>query len=317
MRAAIVLNAENAAFAQQAGEVNAILKNISTACAVIDLWLFYQNRAPKKIPQIEGPISGIRKIQVTQGYLPESYLHLLVQLMDNYPADLILFTADRLGEELATRLAYRLGGSSALQVESCQLNSGRLEITKPVYGNNLTGRLMMTRSPYCLAMAHVPSIPAQMVEEEPLQIEQVSLPQLTCDWVETVMTHQEQSETHLAESDFVLVAGQGAQDIETVNLVREIAAKMGAELGGSRQAVMNAWMDMNRLIGASGLTISPKLCIVAGVSGSAFFKMGIRNSELIVAINTDGDAPIFQVADVGIVADLKPVLLELEKLMVA
>ena len=315
MRATIVLNAENAALAQQAGEINATLKNIPTTFSGIDLWLFYQNRTPTKLPQIEGPISGIRKIQVTQGYLPEAYLHLLVQLMDNYPADLILFPADRLGEELATRLAYRLGGSSALQIESIQLNSGELEVTKPVYGNNLTGRLMMTRPPYCLAIAHVPASPVQMIEEEPLQVEQVALPQLTYDWVNAVIIHQDQPETNLAESDFVLVTGQGAEDIETVNLVREIAAKMGAELAGSRQAVMNAWMDMNRLIGASGLTISPKLCIVAGVSGSAFFKMGIRNSKLIVAINTDSDAPIFEVADVGIVADLKPVLLELEKLM--
>ncbi len=315
MRAAIVLNAENAALAQQAGEINATLKNIPTTFSGIDLWLFYQNRTPTKLPQIEGPISGIRKIQVTQGYLPEAYLHLLVQLMDNYPADLILFPADRLGEELATRLAYRLGGSSALQIESIQLNSGELEVTKPVYGNNLTGRLVMTRPPYCLAIAHVPASPVQMIEEEALQVEQVALPQLTYDWVNAVIIHQDQPETNLAESDFVLVTGQGAEDIETVNLVREIAAKMGAELAGSRQAVMNAWMDMNRLIGASGLTISPKLCIVAGVSGSAFFKMGIRNSKLIVAINTDSDAPIFEVADVGIVADLKPVLLELEKLM--
>ncbi len=225
MRAAIALNAENAALAQQAGEINATLKNISTACSSIDLWLFYQNHAPKKIPQIEGPISGIRKIQVTQGYLPEAYLHLLVQMVDDHPVDLILFTADRLGEELATRLAYRLGGSSALQVESCQLNSGRLEITKPVYGNNLTGRLVMTRSPYCLAMAHVPANPAQMIEEVLLTVEQVSLPQLTCEWVKSAEIHQDQPETNLAESDFVLAVGQGAQMLRRFILYAKLPLK--------------------------------------------------------------------------------------------
>jgi len=81
--------------------------------------------------------------------------------------------------------------------------------------------------------------------------------------------------------------------------------------------VMNAWIDMNRLIGASGLIISPKICLAVGVSGTGVFSAGIKNSGFIVAINIDGKAPIFQIADVGIVGDLKTVLLELEKVITA
>jgi electron transfer flavoprotein alpha subunit len=80
---------------------------------------------------------------------------------------------------------------------------------------------------------------------------------------------------------------------------------------------MNAWTDMNRLIGASGQIISPKLCIVAGVSGTAVFSVGIKNSEFIVAVNTDSNAPIFQMAHVGIVGDLQGVLSELAKVITA
>jgi len=80
---------------------------------------------------------------------------------------------------------------------------------------------------------------------------------------------------------------------------------------------MNAWTDMNRLIGTSGLIISPKLCIVAGVSGTGVFSVGIKSSEVIVAINTDSKAPIFQMADVGIVGDLLAILSELEKVITA
>jgi len=78
---------------------------------------------------------------------------------------------------------------------------------------------------------------------------------------------------------------------------------------------MNAWADMDRLVGTSGLLLSPKLCITAGVSGSAVFTAGIKASEFIVSINTDRKAPIFQIAHVGIVGELQPILQELEKVI--
>ena len=80
---------------------------------------------------------------------------------------------------------------------------------------------------------------------------------------------------------------------------------------------MNAWAPMERLIGVSGLMLSPKLCIAAGVSGSAAFSAGIKNSGLIVALNTDPEAPIFRLAQVGVVEDLHVFLAELQKVLEA
>lgn len=317
MKTALVLNAESPSLPQQASEINVLLKNITPVLSDIELWLFYQDRQPDFIPEMDCSLSVIKVIAVENRYLPEYYLQLLEQLSSQNPVDILLFPSDGLGAELATRLAYRLCGSSSLQVEDCRLASGKLEIAKPFYGNNLRARFVLKYSPYCLSVAKHPSRPAIMIPCDSRKMKTITLDQPHCDWISEVMTIPDQSETGLAEADLVLVVGQGVKNKKTVDVLQSLAEKIGAELGASRPVVMNAWTDMNRLIGASGLIVSPKLCIAAGISGTGVFSVGIKNSEFIVAINTDSDAPIFQIANVGIVGDLQMVLAELAKLIIA
>jgi electron transfer flavoprotein alpha subunit len=254
---------------------------------------------------------------VEPAHLPESYLQLLLDLMRQYPVDLLVFASDGLGAELATRLAYRLNGNSCLQVEDCKLASGKLEVIKPVYGNHLSARFILGHPPYCLSVAKQPCLPARMTPSELPKIEKITLNQPRTDCQKEILTIPDRSATGLTGADLVIVVGQGANSKETVDVLQDIANSMGAELGASRPVVMNAWTDMNRLIGTSGSIISPKLCIAAGVSGTGVFSVGIKSSEFIVAINTDSKAPIFQMADVGIVGDLLAILSELEKVITA
>ena len=119
------------------------------------------------------------------------------------------------------------------------------------------------------------------------------------------------------DADMVLVAGQGVKSRENIEILERIAHNLGAGLGASRPVVMAAWVDMNRLVGASGSVISPKVCLALGVSGAGMFNAGIERAEFIAAVNTDKDAPIFKIADVGIVDDCMAVLEELEKLILS
>ena len=317
MKAALVLSADSASIRQQAGEINAMLKRMVTPFSRLELWLFYQDIPPEIFPEIDCFLSGIRLIAVEPAHLPESYLQLLLDLMRQYPVDLLVFASDGLGAELATRLAYRLNGNSCLQVEDCKLASGKLVVIKPVYGNHLSARFILEYPPYCLSVAKQPCLPARMTQSELPKIEIITLNQPRTDGEKEILTIPDQSATGLAGADLVLVVGQGANSKETVDVLQDIANSIGAELGASRPVVMNAWTDMNRLIGTSGLIISPKLCIAAGVSGTAVFSVGIKSSEFIVAINTDSKAPIFQMADVGIVGDLLAILSELVKVVTA
>lgn len=317
MKASIVLYADNISLQQQAHEINAMLNTIEKRFSSIELWLFYQDQKPEVFPEFDRPLSAIKLIRLEHEHSPESCLQLLESLMTRYPMDLLLFASDGLGEELATRLAYRLNGSSCLQVEECNLNSGKLEVIKPVYGNNLTARFVLESFPCCLSVAKKPSLPVKMIQYEFVNIKECILDQTQPAWVNETRTICDEPGTGLTDADLVLVVGQGANSKKTMDLLQGIANTIGAELGASRPVVMNAWLDMNRLIGASGLIISPKICIAAGVSGTGVFSAGIKNSEFIVAINIDDKAPIFQIADVGIVGDLKTVLLELEKVITA
>jgi electron transfer flavoprotein alpha subunit len=317
MKAALVLSADSASIRQQAGEINAMLNRMATTFTRLELWLFYRDIPPEIFPEIDCPLSAIRLIAVEYAHLPESYLQLLLDLMRQYPVDLFVFASDGLGAELATRLAYRLNGNSCLQVEDCKLASGKLEVIKPVYGNHLSARFILEHPPYCLSVAKQPCLPARMTSSELAKIEIITLNQPRTDCQKEILTIPDQPATGLTCADLVLVVGQGANSKETVDVLKGIANSMGAELGASRPVVMNAWTDMNRLIGTSGLIISPKLCIAAGVSGTGVFSVGIKSSEFIVAINTDSKAPIFQMADVGIVGDLLAILSELEKVITA
>lgn len=110
----------------------------------------------------------------------------------------------------------------------------------------------------------------------------------------------------LTEADVIVAGGKGAWP--SFEPIREFADAIGASVGGSRAAVDYGWIPRNRLIGQTGKTISPKIYVACGISGAPQHTAGIRDSRMIVAINTDRHAPIFKVADIGIVADLHQVL---------
>ncbi len=315
MKAAVVLFAHSPSLAQHAGEINKLLTHDTPLFSSVELWLFYPDMPPERFPELHGPVSGMKLIHQPPPHLPEACLHLLEVLMDQNPVDLLLFSSEGLGGELATRLAYRLGGSSCVQVQDIGGRSGRLEVIKPAYGNHLRARFVLPSPPYCLAAAKQPLCPAKMTSKGSLTPERIILDPHPCSWVTQAVTIPDEPDTGLVDADLVLVVGQGAGSKESVNHLQKIAETLGAELGASRPVVMNGWTDMNRLIGASGWVLSPKTCIAAGVSGTALFNMGIQSSDFIVAINTDPNAPIFQIADVGIVGDLQTVLGELARVI--
>lgn len=220
------------------------------------------------------------------------------------PADVLVFAASPLGDELATRLAWRLGGGSICQVRTLDAQQGL--VTKSHWGNALNATLKIAASPLCLSLARQAE---ERVSHDPLptmierQLELMARP----GWLETVETIEKVSTHPLLQAQYVLVVGQGNRDVKE-KVIFALAQSMKAEVGYSRARVMNGGYDAERVIGISGHLLSPDVCIISGASGAAALMAGVRHSQFVVAINSDPNAPVFFQADVGVVDDWLPVL---------
>ena len=117
----------------------------------------------------------------------------------------------------------------------------------------------------------------------------------------------------LTAAEIIVSVGRGIQDKENLVLIEELAAALGAELAASRPICDNGWLPMERQVGSSGQTVAPKLYLAVGISGAIQHLVGMKGSKTIIAINKDPNAPIFEVADYGVVGDLFEVVPALTK----
>ena len=315
MKTAIVLFADSPFLLREAGDIRDLLSGMEWVD--IQVWLFYHQEKPVWIPDIAGSGLSLKLIFIKNPYQPEAFLGLLEAVQKEERVEFLIFSGDGLGEELATRLAFRLNGSSCLKVDQCKKKSGSVEVLKSVYGNHLKARLVLTQPPFCISPDSSSNQPTQAIPIPWPLSGQLTLEQVPVEWVKSISIDEKRPDKEWIHAERILVAGQGARCRENIQTLERIAHNLGAELCASRPVVMNAWMDMGRLIGASGSVISPKICLAAGVSGSGMFNAGIEQAEFIVAVNTDKEASIFKIADIGIVDDMMDVLTELEKLILS
>lgn len=304
MNIAIVLDADAPDFYVRAGQINHFLQSSELTTSNLALWLF-SRAAPESLPQLYGQVAQIRWVSVPR--LAEARLAVLQQMQQAFAPRLLLFADDE-GAELATRLACRSGGSACCAVEQAQIRGAACRVTKAVYGNHLSAELTMVREPWYLSVArsgiaNVDRLPGPIEAE---RFEPVAIP--GGEWVLASSCEPPPEAAPLHQARYVLAIGEGVGSAQNVAHLQQLATRMGAELAASRPVVMNAWCEMDRLLGMSGAIIAPEVCLAAGVSGAPAFAIGIGRSKLIVAINQDPQAAIFAQADVGIVGDMHEVL---------
>lgn len=235
----------------------------------------------------------------SQEYIPEDVLPFLKETLTDM--DCILFPGNYSGEELSVRLAARLDGASLNDVQELHLEPDKAVARKRIYSGHMVGTFELHRKPFVLAISkNYPASPQTTFDTE----KEIICHELKAYEKEPSITkHPVEKESFLDKARCIVVGGRGLKNKENTEAVSRLAKAISAPLAGSRPAVMNAWLPVNRLIGVSGTMILPKLCILLGVSGAPALYSGIEKSKYIIALNNDRDAPIMKKADLAICGD--------------
>ncbi|MCL2365743.1 MAG: electron transfer flavoprotein subunit alpha/FixB family protein [Oscillospiraceae bacterium] len=246
-------------------------------------------------------------------YTLEGYTYALKTLVEKYKPAAFLFGATSNGRELAPRLAARLCTGCAADCTDIEVGAnGVIAWTRPVY----SGRYLSTvETPE--ARPQIGTIrPGIFKRGDPdtgrtvdVVNEDIALPE---DVVRTTLIEKVaeavEGMVKLEDAEVIISGGRGLGSEEHFALLKELADLLGGVVGASRAAVDAGWIHHGHQVGQTGKTVGPKLYIACGISGAIQHLAGMTGSDVIIAINRDGDAPIFEIADYGVVGDLKVVV---------
>ncbi len=215
----------------------------------------------------------------------------------------VLLPATALGKDLGPRVAALIECPIATDVTEIA-HDGAIVVKRPVYSSKAIYTLKITTTPSVISVRPNVFAPAERSAEA--SVEEVPPPEPgDRPRARTVEVKQaEQAKLDVAEASIIVSGGRGLREPENFRLVEELAAVVGGAVGASRAVVDAGWRPHAEQVGQTGKTVSPSLYFAIGISGAIQHLAGMRTSKVIVAINKDPDAPIFKVADYGIVGDL-------------
>lgn len=236
-------------------------------------------------------------------YASESYATALATAIEELQPELVVMIATAMGRDLAPRVAARRQMAMLGDCISLDAADGTFQATKSMYGGKVFAKVRATRAPV-LATLRPSAYPAPAPQDSVAEVKPlaVTLPEGGARVVEVVK--QEEGQLDVQEAEVVVAGGRGLKEPEHFKILEELAGVLQAAVGASRAAVDAGWIDHAHQVGQTGKAVSPKLYVAVGISGAIQHLAGMRTSRCILAINKDPDAPIFNLADYGIVGDL-------------
>ncbi len=239
-------------------------------------------------------------------YSPDGWARALAEAARQRQPATILGAATTRGRELTARLAAELDVGLASDVIALSLADGQLEAVRPIYAGRAIARVRVTSRPRMATVRPGSYAPCQ----ETAAGEPVRLP--VADYgaraVATSMEAAASARPDVAEADIIVTGGRGMGGPEHFALIEALADELGAAVGASRAVVDAGWRPHSEQVGQTGKTVSPSLYVACGVSGAMQHLAGMKTSKRIVAVNKDPEAPIFLVADYGVIGDVFEVL---------
>lgn len=246
-------------------------------------------------------------------YSTEAYTKAVCAAAEEYRPEIFLLGGTLLGRDLAPRVAARLKTGLTADSTDLEIKDGVLVMTKPAFNENMMSKTVCREARPQMATVR-PGVVTRnpYVEDAEGEIIKVDADISGSDiHTKIVGTHKEEQKTPLADADIVICGGRACGGKKGFRMLQELADKVGGAVGATRVCVNAGWVGQSIQIGQTGLNVAPRLLIVCGASGSLQFSAGILNADTIVAINKDPHAPIFEVADFGIVGDMFDIVPEL------
>jgi electron transfer flavoprotein alpha subunit len=237
----------------------------------------------------------------------EGYCAAAVQIAEKEAPRFILSSASAMGKDLMPRVAAKLGVGLAQDcIEAHVVNGQELECLRPIYAGKAYARVRMLMTP---AMATLrPNVFSLGAADPNRSAESMTFtPDLNSDQIHASVKEVQASagqKIELTEANIIVSGGRGVKGPENFPMIEKLADALGGAMGASRAAVDAGWIDHQHQVGQTGKTVSPTLYVACGISGAIQHLAGMSSSKYIVAINKDPEAPIFNVADYGIVGDL-------------
>lgn len=239
-------------------------------------------------------------------YTADAYTAAYEQLIRHLNPKIVLFPHTYLVRDFAPKLATRFGRAMASDVIKCRVENGGLVLVRQLFQGKLNMDLRLTGDGPQFISLQAGSYRAEALQDGTAQVEP-----FTANVSSDVARQKPEAPfreaaraVDLTTAELIVSVGRGIKEKENIHIVEELAQVMGAELAASRPIIDSGWLAMERQVGSSGQTVSPKVYMAVGISGAIQHLVGMKGAKCIVAINKDANAPIFEVADYGIVGDL-------------
>ena len=250
-------------------------------------------------------------------YNEDVQAELVAKILDKKKPEIFLGGGTIIGRSLLPRVAVKLGTGLTADCTELEIDEETklLKQTRPAFGGNIMATILtQNHRPQMATVRHKVMEEAQKIEGEPHgTIEKIDLP-VPKPFIEVLDFVEEKSEgVNLADADIIVSAGRGIKDPKNIALIERLAKAVGGAVGASRAVVDAGWVPYSHQVGQTGKTVNPVVYIACGISGAIQHLAGMKSSDVIIAINSDPNAPIFDVADYGIVGNLFEVIPEMIK----
>ena len=246
-------------------------------------------------------------------YSAEGFTTVIVKFIQEHGCDVALFPASSLGRDLAPRVAARLGVGYASDCTALEVQGGQVVATRPEYAGKLVAQVAPTGKPAVLSLRPNVFLPAENAKAGEVQSLDVSVNQADFGAIVREIKASAAAKLDVGEAPIIVSGGRGLGGPENFKLIEDLDEAFGGKcaVGASRAVVDAGWRPHSEQVGQTGKTVAPTLYIAVGISGAIQHLAGMRTSRYIVAINKDPEAPIFKLADYGIVGDLFQIVPEL------